>query len=321
MSSRPSQAGFDGYVDPYAPKVLTTNGMDSFKQQLTAEMELDHKQTTTESKTYFRKMLEELDSSKPVTGANATFSKGAAKLKGSYGKTIKSLTAEHAKKIAAIFKAGIAASKGKIRGAELDGARLAVHADLLNEIETMSTKMLAEMENCLKHLEALKVKLNTQLGVARTKSLKTWQVARMKRLKKLIKTAGAQAMSEAKAGMFASGRDAQTTKKDSMKEWGKMQEEHTKDIVRASVDANLDRAEAHASQTEWLASMTTETATSSGDAHTTLIANLDAMHARSIGALKADEGKLDEHGWHSMTAVEFVVERSLPVFKTYAISE
>ena len=283
-------------------------------------MELDHKLATSEAKTYYRKMVEELDASKPVVSANSAFTKGAGKLKSSYAKSIKSLTSEHGKRIAAVFKSGTAACKGKIRGDELDGARLKVHADLLQEIEAMSTKMLSEMQKCLKDIDALKVKLNSQLGMAREKALKPWQAARMKRLKKLIKTAGAQAMAEAKAGMFANGRDAQTTKKDSLKLWSKMQEEHNKDIIRASVDANVDRAEAHASMTEWLATMSSETVASSGEAHATLIAKLDTMHARSMESLKADEAALDEHGWHSMTAVEFVVERSLPVFKTYDIS-
>lgn len=284
-------------------------------------MELDHKLTTGEALTYYRKMLEELDASKPVIGAKAAFNKGAAKLKTTYAKTIKSLTSEHGKKIASTFKAGAAKCKGKIQGAELDGARLEVHAELLQEIEAVATKMLADMEICLKQIDVLKVKLNASLGVARSKALKTWQAARMKRLKKLIKTAGAKAMQEAKDGMFASGRDAQTAKKETMKEWGKMQEEHNKDIVRSSVDANLDRAEAHVSQTTWLETTAEESTSSASDAHSTLIAKLDAMHVQTLASLKADEGKLDEHGWHTMTAVEFVVERSLPVFKTYSIAE
>lgn len=301
---------------------------DSFKRQLTDEMLSDHKLTTGEALTYYRKMLVELDASKPVVSANAAFAKSAAKLTATYSKANKALAAEHNKRIADIIKRGTAQCKKLIAGASLDAARLEVHVELLHEIETTADKMLAGMEAMLTHTDALKVKLNTQLNAARSKALKAWQDVRMKRLKKLIKSAGANAMGEAKAGfrkqnfMLETGKqDASTSKKDTLKAWTKMQEEHNKNIIRASVDANMDRADAHASQTAWLGNLSSDTVTATSDAHSKLIAQIKSMHSRCMDTLKLDQKKVSEPGWDSMSAAEFVADKSLPCFKTYSIAE
>ena len=226
-----------------------------------------------------------------VGAANVKCSKQTTKVKAAYSKKARATTQSYTKLVMGLVKKGRARIKS-LQGEAREKERLAVHVEIIAQAITVSKTLLNELRKIFSYLDSafaarmqacdrlrtdelakrqvgfLASCLRWLCGVAKrcfalcpssfgslTRSALRCaaQAAQSKQLDILMRTSGADLLTQAKAHLFDKMTAMGDSKKEMQEKWKVVREQQEKDIVRISVDAKKQLLHTQMNQREWLA--------------------------------------------------------------------